>query len=123
LFSYSRAKAAKFQGSSQLSQSRSHAIIPATVAAISIRKVGQAAQGNTHSCHLILIGSHVPVRHLKSRKVKHMTVCHHLNTSVPSFTKPQHTAAIGRTAKTEKGMAEWLRRQGGGHPKALDVYV
>lgn len=38
----------------------------------------------------------------------------HLNISISSFTKPQHTTAIGRTAKWEKGMAEEARR---GTPK------
>lgn len=93
------------------------------MAATSIKKVGQAAQGNNHSSNLILICSHVRVRHLKSHQIEHLTISSHLN-SEHSFTKPQHTAAIGRTGgkkkkPTEKRMAEEARRGTAKAPRCL----
>lgn len=99
--------------SSQLTQTWTHAVIPALVAATSITKVGQVTQRHTHSSNLILISSHVRVRHLKSHQMKQLSTCCHLNTSVHSFTK-QHTAGISKTTKTEHGVSE---EAGRGTPK------
>lgn len=112
-------KLSNFRAAPDWPSPRSHAIIPASVAATSIKKVGQATQCNTHSSNFILICSHVRVKHLKSHQMKQLIMCRHLNTSVRSFTKLQHTAAIGRTSKTEKGMPEEARRGTPKVPKCL----
>lgn len=97
--------------SSPLIQTWSCAIIPALVTATSITKVGQTTQPNTHSSNLILISSHIQVRHRKSHQMKQLSMCCHLN----------NLCTVSQNSSTQQDNKKlnmrWLRTQAGVHPK------
>lgn len=90
--------------SSQLIQTWSCAIIPALVTATSITKVGQTTQRNTHSSNLILISSHIQVRHLKSHQIKSLSMCCHL----------KNLCTVSQNSSTQQNNKNWAQDGWGG---------